>query len=171
MTELAPFAVAHNRPDMVDRVLVTLDVPTPADVWDTADGDTARWDAGVSTPVDITPDVAGFTISRGRDGPTGHVRPAEAVIELSNESGAYTPWLDSPSRRRRWWLGAPITLAVIDGRPLFTGYVAAVQELDAAVPDWAHTVLLRCSGPLGHLAQADDVEQARREPGSSPAPA
>jgi hypothetical protein len=151
--------VAHERPTMVGRCTVTIDVPTAADVWDTARWDTARWDAGGSEPVDVTCDVAGLSISRGRDGPTGHVRPGEIVLEVSNEDGRYTPWLDTPQRRRRWWMGAPIRVDTVGGRPLFTGYVAAVQELDAAVPDWAHSVLIRGSGPLGHLALADDVEQ------------
>lgn len=157
--EAVPEPPWYTRPTPVGRIKVTLDVPTAADVWDTARWDRARWDGGSSTPVDVTCDVAGLTITRGRDGPTGHVRPAELALELSNETGIYTPWLDTPQRRRRWWLGAPVTVQEIGGRWLFRGYVAAVQELDAPVPDWARTVVVRGSGPLGHLATADDVEQ------------
>ena len=156
--------IPHLRPTMEDRARVTIGIPQPGDVWDTARWDTARWDRYMVHPVDVSPDVAGFTVTIGRDGPTGHVRPAELKLELSNESGAYTPWYDTPQHRRRWWLGAPLTVETLPGElgtggKLYTGHVTAVEELDAPMAPFFRSVIVTGAGNLGYLAAANDVEQ------------
>lgn len=142
------------------RVHVYLAIPTAADHWDVARWDTGRWDAGGSTVVDVTCDCEGIDITYGRDGPTAHVAPMAARFSLNNETGAYTPWLDSPARRRRWWVGAPVRIATETGA-LFTGYVADMSEDDAAYADEAERrTVFSALGPAGFLAQANGLEQS-----------
>lgn len=141
------------------RVHVFLAIPSPADVWDTARWDHGRWDAGGSTVVEVTCDTEGIDIDYGRDGPTSHVAPMTAKFSVSNASGDFTPWLNTPARRRRWWIGAPVRIATETG-PLFTGYVAEMTEDDAAFGDPAEwRTLFTALGPAGFLAQANGLEQ------------
>lgn len=140
------------------RVHVQLAVPTPADVWDTARWDTARWDAGGATVFDVTCDCDGVDLTIGRDTATSHVAPGTAKFAVANASGEFTPWANTPARRRRWWIGAPVRISTSDG-PLFTGYVAEMTEQDAAVPDEDRMTVFTALGPAGFLALANGLEQ------------
>ena len=141
------------------RVRVYLAIPTPADVWDTARWDTARWDAGGADVVDVTCDCDGVDITYGRDSATSHQAPMTAKFSLNNRTGDYTPWANTPHRRRRWFIGSPVHIASEDG-PLFTGYIADMSELDATLVDEDRETTFTASGPAGFLARANGIEQA-----------
>jgi hypothetical protein len=143
---------------LAGRVRVYLAIPTPADAWDTARWDRARWDAGGAEVVDVTCLVDGVDITYGRDDTTSHASPIAARFAVNNESGAFTPWANTAHRRRRWYLGAPVYIASETG-PLFTGYVQAMSELDAAISDENRLTAFNCLGPAGFLAQANGLEQ------------
>jgi hypothetical protein len=153
-----------DRGPLAGRVRVYLALPTPADVWDTGRWDTARWDAGGSVVYDVTCDCEGVDLTYGRDSPTSHGAPFKASFSLRNPDGLYTPWNNTPARRRRWWIGTPVRIASPDG-PLFTGAIGTMEELDAAVPDEDRLTTFTCAGPAGFLANANGLERPEQGEG------
>ena len=164
MATAIPWPPVQPGPDdsgpLAGEVRVYIALPNPADVWDVARWDQGRWDAQLSNPtiLDVTPDCDGVDVTYGRSDTTSHQEPMSCRFSLNNRNGDYTPWQDSPARRRRWFLGAPVRVASSTG-PLFTGYVSNMAELDATLDDEERLVAFACTGPAGLLAAANGTEQ------------
>lgn len=144
------------------RVHVQLLLPKASAVWDSGLWDVAVWDA--NTPagfVDVSCDVDGVGIDRGRKDALGHMDPGRCSFNLDNDDGLFSPWntVDADGRdlgRPVFGPGVPVRVATSDG-PLFTGVVTEVAEVDDT--DWP-SVAVSAADPLSFATEADQAALA-----------
>lgn len=120
------------------RVIVQIAVAHGADLWDGARWGQGRWDAvNLENIEDMTCDVEGLSITRGRTDPLSPYTPGQLTMTLQDPDRRWSPAALDDSGFRRMRSKLPIRVVALAGEapahvvlPLFAGELESLEELD-----------------------------------------